>query len=99
MSLAKAALQNIVDSNAQILRGWHPVSELGQGIQVLVIESLQDFPRDKTIQVHKVANHPRGWIDLAADRHFERVIVPVSMWVIALAIGRDILRGRHGVVV
>jgi cell division GTPase FtsZ len=44
MSMAKAALQNIVDNNAQILRGRDSSREFRKRVQILVIEAFEESP-------------------------------------------------------
>jgi hypothetical protein len=92
MSMVKAALQNIVDNNAQILRGWDSSREFRNRVQVLVIEAFQNFASHKSVQIHQIANHPGALIDRAADCDLKRVVVAVSVGVVALSISRSILR-------
>ena len=67
MSLAKATLHNIVDCDAQVLRGRHLLRELRQKIQILVVVAFQDLAVHEAIQINQIANHTGLVIDRPTD--------------------------------
>jgi len=87
MSVAEAALQYFKDPDTEILGRGYGILKIGQGVQVLVTKALKDFAVDETIQIDEIAYHSGVQIDCAADRHFDVVVVPVTVRIVALAIG------------
>src|SRR5216683_1043361 len=95
MCLIELALQNIVDNGAKVLGRGHGFGEFWPHIEILQIETSDNFPPYTFVQINQVADHSRTLIHLPAYRDFERVVMPVSMRIIALAVGRLVLRLRH----
>ena len=62
-------------------------------------KALKDFAMDETIQIDQIAYHSGVRIDGAADRHFDVVVVPVAVRIVALAIGLAIPVVGHAVAV
>ena len=96
MSMAEAALQNIVDDHAQVFRGRDSCRKIRQSIQVLMIEAFENFAVHKAVQISQIANHAGALIDRTANRDFERVVVAVPVGIVALAVRRRIFCIRHG---
>jgi hypothetical protein len=99
MRMTKAALQNMVNNHGQVFRGGDGGRELRQRIKVLMIEAFQNLGVHEPIQISQITNHARALIYRTANRDFERVVVPVSVGVVALALGRHIFDFRQGVAV
>src|SRR5215469_9882424 len=80
-------LQPPEDFSSHILRCGHPISKFRNLlVQVLVIENFNYFLFDKRVQFAKIRNHSRRRFDRPGKRHFNHVVVPVSVWAVALAV-------------
>jgi hypothetical protein len=95
MRFVEATLQYFEDLDSKIFRGGHGLGEFFQGIQILKVETKEHFPFDEAVEIDEVADHASSLIDLAAHRDFERVVVAMSVGVVALAVGREIFGRRH----
>ena len=93
MSLEEATLHNFVDRDAQIFRGRNLLREFWEEIQVLVIVTLEGMAVHEAIEIGQIADHSGLVIDPPADGDFDHVVVPVSVGIIALAIGRAVFLG------
>ena len=60
-------------------------------------KTFHNFFIHKSIQVTKIANHAGMAIDLAAHGHFQRVIMAVSMGIVAFAVDGAVFFRRHGI--
>ena len=54
-------------------------------IQVAVVHAIHHFALQNIFQFFQVEDHAGGGVGLAGDSHFQRVVVPVAMRIIALA--------------
>ena len=100
MSGGELALQNILiqqieDDTAKVLRCGDGIGEFRAHIEVFQIEPGEDFAVHTIIQIDQIADHARTLAYRAANRDFQDVVMPVSVWVIALAVHLAILRVRH----
>ena len=96
MRMGEGALQYFEDLNTQIFRRRNGYSEFLKIIQIFQIVARKHLFFNAFVEVNEIADHPRRLLNRAADGHFEGVVVPVSMGVVALAVGLLILLGRHG---
>src|SRR5229473_1619160 len=99
MSIAEAALQNVVDGSAKVLGGRRSLAEFRARVQILKIEPIQNFALHEAVQIRHIANHAGGFIHSSAHGDLEPVIVSVPIRVIAFAIGERVLRIGHSVAV
>src|SRR5581483_4402517 len=86
MSGAEAAMQNVINLSTQVFCRGNVSFELRAKVQILVVEALQHLSFDKMIEIHKIADHSRARIYLAADGYFKRVVMTVTIGIIALAV-------------
>ena len=56
-----------------------------------MIEFVEHLLVDDPIQGYQVENHARSRIDRPRNSHFQQVIVPVAVWVVAFSIYTTIL--------
>ncbi len=86
-------MQAAKDLAADIFGGRHDAAELGDFfVQIFLVEGLENFALDERVEVAQICDHPGRWINRAGDSHFQRVIVPVAVRIIALAIDALIFR-------
>src|SRR5690348_8909995 len=86
MRSPEALFQNVEYHDRENLRSWHLPIELRKHVQIGVIEALDDLSVHTIVDIHEIANHPRGGIHLTADSDFYGVVMSVSMRIVALAI-------------
>ncbi|MCU1304774.1 MAG: hypothetical protein JWQ87_5058 [Candidatus Sulfotelmatobacter sp.] len=95
MREVEAAVHYFVDLDTEVLGGGNLLGEFRQHVQVFVAVAGKDFPFDEAIEIGEIADHAGVLVDGAADRHFDSVVVAVSVGVVALAVGGLILFWRH----
>src|SRR5689334_13918429 len=95
MCQGKLALQNIIDNRAKIFRGWYRIPKLSAGVQILDIKAFEDVAPDALVKIDEIADHACVSVHLTADGDFKRVIMPVTVRVVAFAVGCPIFFGRH----
>src|SRR5215471_5011014 len=61
-----------------------------------MIHPLHDFSLEKFLQIFQIEHHTRDRIGLTRNRYFERVVVPVTVRIVALSKDAAILLGRKG---
>ena len=64
-----------------------------------MVVALEDCVVHKAIQIDQIADHAGLVIDRPADGDLDHVVVPMSVRIIALAIGRAVFFRRHLVAV
>ena len=64
-------------------------------IQVAMIHPVHHFPLQNILQLLQIQHHSRRRVRLARDRHFQHVIVPVAVRIIALAEDAAVLLRRE----
>src|SRR5471030_2808570 len=80
-------LQSAADLEPKILRGGHyPREHRHFDVQIAMVEGLDHLPVHQFIQLFNVHGAPAGGIDRPAHAYVDRVIVAVSVRIIALAI-------------
>src|SRR5437879_2131822 len=99
MCLTELALQNIVDDGAKVLGCGYGLGKFWPHIEILQIETSDNFPLHTFVQINQIADHARTLIHLPAEGDFERVVMPVSMRIIALAVGHAIFFAGHRIAV
>ena len=99
MSVGKTTLQNIVDEGAQVLGRGNCLAKFGHRIQILEVETVQDFVFNKRVEIGEIADHAGTFIYRATDCYLQRVVVAVTIRIIALSVRRLILLFRHRVAV
>ena len=91
--------QDLLHTNGEIFRGGYDCGEILKLVQILMIEAGEDFAGDGRIERREVADHARIGRDGAADRDLQKVIVSVSMGIVALAVGLKVRRvTKHRIV-
>jgi len=82
----EAALHYFVDLDAEIFRSRHIFDEFLQCIQIFQIVAAEHFPAHEAIEIDQVANHTCILIDWPADRDFEKIVMAMSVGIVAFAI-------------
>ena len=95
MRVREGALQYFEDPDAEILCSGHFFAEIFHRVQVLKVIAGEDFPFDAGVEIDEVADHAGGEVDRAADGDFEGIVVSVSVRVVALAVGGEVLSRGH----
>src|ERR1039457_42307 len=95
MRSLESTLHDFVDRDAKIFSSRHLTREFGKQVQILMIVAFENFAVHKSIEIRQIAYHPGLVTDRPADRDFDHVVVPVSVGIIALAIGRAVFLLRH----
>src|SRR3954471_15026997 len=95
MSGVEAAMQKVINLSAQAFGGGNLRLKLWAHIQILVVEALQHLFFDKLIEIHKVADHACARIYLPADGYFKRIVMTVTIGVVALAVRATIFIFRQ----
>src|ERR1700757_4752632 len=89
MNLLQASRRKVLEDpvylHTQILRRRDLVRKTVKGIQIRVIKPVEQICLRKGIQLAEVANHSGRGIDLTAQCHLHRVIMAVTVRVVALA--------------
>ena len=92
MSGMELSFQNVEDRRCQILGCRHKLGELGPGIQVLMIEALQDLALEALIKINQITNHSGTLAHLPTYGNFHGIVVTVSVRVITFAECQAVLR-------
>ncbi len=79
--------QYLLNPDREIFRGWNDGAEILKLIQILMIEAVEHFAGDHRVQRGQIADHSGFRRDGAADRDLKKIIVAVSVGMVALAIG------------
>ena len=95
MSEVEATLQYFEDADAKIFCSRHNFSEFFPHIQILEVKAGEHFPFNKTVEVHKVADHASSGVYRTADGHFKGIVVSVAVRIVALAVDGAVLGLRH----
>jgi len=95
MRFAEAALQYFKDFDAEILRGGHSLSEFLQRIQILQVIAREHFSFDETVEIDEIADHTGALVNWAADGDFEKIVMPMSIRIVAFAKGYTIFFIGH----
>jgi hypothetical protein len=91
MSEAELTLQNLKHAFAQNLSCGHKAVEIREHVEILVIEAVEDFGANTLVEIDDVADHSGVCDDGAADRDFDKIVVAVSVRIIAFAVGGLVL--------
>src|SRR4051812_16728999 len=84
--------ETFVNFHAQVFRGRNLFTKNRHVfVQVFMIQGLEDFPRHKLIQFAKMSDHARRRIQRTGYRDLRHIIVPVAVWIVALAINPAVL--------
>src|ERR1700760_3730703 len=85
------------DFGSEILRCRHKVAKALQRVQIRVIEARKHLTFCEGIQITKIRDHARYRIDRTRKSELNRVVMPVTIRIIAFAKRRAILLRRKRV--
>ena len=88
VALLKLSRELLPDEHGQVLRGADEILRakiLHVEIEMLVIDEIEHVRADQRLHVGDVHDHARRWIDMADHGHFEHVVVPVPVGIVAFA--------------
>ena len=86
--LLKLSRELLPDEHGQVLRGADEILRaeiVHVEIEMLVINEIEHMRGDQRFHVGDVHDHACRWIDMADDGHFEHVVVPVPVGIVAFA--------------
>ena len=69
--------------------------EFLQHIQILEMVAGEHLFFDEAVEIDEIEDHAGVLVNRAADGNFQRVVVAMSVRVVALAVGGEILGGGH----
>ena len=92
MSGQRHTVQDLLNADCEVFRSGNHVTEFLKLIQILVVEAVQDFARNYRVKPAEIADHPSLGRDGAADSDFKKVVVAVSVRMVAFSIGLTIGR-------
>src|ERR1035438_6721051 len=87
----KTLLQNVEDDLGEIFRGRHECREVSKHIEVLMIEAIKNRVAHGFIEINQIANHSCFCADLTTHCHGQRVVMSVSIRIVALAVSCAVL--------
>ena len=91
--------QDLLGLDGEIFCGGHHCAEFLKLVQILMIETIEDFAGDDGVESCEVADHSSGGGNGTADRNFKKIVVSVAVGIVALAVGVAIgLRAERGIV-
>ena len=82
----QSILQQIKNRPAKILRRRNAIGKKRIEIQVGMVESVQDSRSHRFIERHKIDHHSRFIGNRAAHQYLDKIIVPMSVLVVALSV-------------
>jgi hypothetical protein len=86
MRSPEGLFQNVIDRDTENLRGRHLAAKLVEGVEIGVIEAIKNLTPDTVVDVDEIANHSGLRIDLSAYGHFHKIIMAMTVRIVAFAV-------------
>src|SRR5271163_3649019 len=78
-------LKDAMHFEGEILGGRDAVLEAREGVQIGVVEAIEEMGAGEGIEIGQIAEHSGERVELAAEGDLDRVVVAVTVRVVALA--------------